>query len=284
MMSERQQSRTTGANQYPTNSLGKSFTTIQAAINDLNGNGWVEIPEGTWTPFYIPGGDNYVEVRGKGRGTLIEGIGVSGHAVRVSGYGCVLRDFRVRTSGGVGWNSDTVRIEGSGVLMRNIWIEQSDAYGIYLGADATRSRIENCRAYACDLGAIYTNALITRIFGNDIWNSVYGVYLGASSDGSWVSHNDIESCTYGVACWACGVMITHNQILTAVHGVVVGSGHGGAGGAVVIDGNYIDTTTDDGVYLSGGYNTVTGNRIANWTNESVDNDSLGSTVANNTVG
>lgn len=194
----------------PVNSNGNSFSTIQAAINDLGSDGWVYAPPGTYAEAIIISGDNII-LMGAGWSTIIDASTIN-HAIRPNGNFCTVRDLQCKTTQGEGNNFNGVRIGGANNLVHNVYVSSADNAGI---------------AFVGEFG-IASNCLVKNTDG-------FGIEFASTSDNS-----------QAVA-------------------------------------NVVDTTGDDGVNININAENclVVANRITNWTNEAIDDDSGTSTVGNN---
>lgn len=220
----------------PINSNGNVFGTIQAAINDLGGDGWVYVPVGVYNESVVLSDDN-VTLFGAGRGTIID-RGISGHAVTVSGDWNIVKDISAKTTAGGGTGNEAFIFDGNYNIADKIYVLESDDIGIFSGSTG---------------------------IGNEITN-----YFVNNTDSDCISLNGPTRLTNG---WNmnCGRHGIHSQ---------------SSADDSVIDGNIIDTVGEDGILIEGASenNTVTGNRITDWTNEAIDDNSGTSVVIGNLGG
>jgi len=217
----------------PCNSKGNSFATVQAAITDLAGDGWVFVPTGTWSEALTIANNNVI-LFGAGWGSIIDG-GVTGHAINVTGDNCIVRDLQCKTTPAGGNNYVGVRVTENHASIERVYVSQSDYLGIYLVAGGFDHVVRDCVVDNIDDSGVY-------IYGRTICKG-----------------NEINNC----GAW----------------GVVVR----GTGDNSIFNDNFIDTTGDDGIYLLADADNcvVDGNRVTNWTNEGIDDDSGTSVIGDN---
>jgi len=240
------------------NSKGCCFDTISGAVAHLDnraapwgaGRGTVWIPAGTYH----------------------ENVTLQNQEIHLVGLGGVIISGYWELSGATtpsGYFPAVIRIYGSACSVRNLTVWGS------LGAGHNADCIEISGATNCFL-------LNLRLYNADM----HGVHIYSS--GTYSAHR-IDDCVIGpcdnagILADACGVIIGKNVITEAgSFGIQIASG--GVGGGCIITGNWIDGTTDDGILLSGSNNTVTSNRIGNWTNEAIDDNAVNTVnVGNNTA-
>lgn len=164
----------------PFNSKGNSFTTVQAAIDDLAGDGWVFVPAGTWNETLVID-ENNVELFGAGWSSIING-GTSGHAIDIRGDNCVVRDLQCKTTAGQGNSYCALETTGaSKTMIERVYASQSDDWGISTH-DSPNSLIVGCWADNADSRGILAGNS-SRIVGCLVTNAgTWGIY--ATSQGS----------------------------------------------------------------------------------------------------
>jgi pectin methylesterase-like acyl-CoA thioesterase len=172
----------------PINSNGKSFATIQAAIDELAGDGFVYVPAGTWSEA-LTISDNNVELFGAGWASIIDG-GTTGTAVLVSGDGCVIRDLQVATTAAGTNTYDGVKTTGDDVTVVNVYVSASDQHGLFL--DGTQNIAIGCRVDACDDDGVLLSNSKLRVVGNYVDDAVN---IDAVGDDSIVSGNYITGAS-----------------------------------------------------------------------------------------
>jgi len=210
----------------------KSFATVQAAIDDLNGNGIIFIPAGTFNENLVID-ENNVILQGSGWATIING-GITGHAIYVSGSNIVIRDLQTKTTAGSGNSYDGINITGDYTRIQNVYVSQSDRYGIGIGSAGLQCILENC-------------------FINNIDNS--GIIL-------YGANHTIVSCQItnagfaGIACYCLNTIISNCFIdTTETDGIYL---HSGAENCVVV-GNRITNCLGEGINDDSGTSTVGNN-------------------------
>jgi parallel beta-helix repeat protein len=238
-------------------SKGCSMATIALAITYVAGDGWIYVPEGTWTENLVIGNSN-TTLYGSGWGTIIDGL-IAADAISVGGNNCTIRDLACRTTAGGGSGFQAMELSGNNIRVSNVYIYGSDSAGIYVNA-GLRAIIENCYIGPCDAEGIFVNGDNCTITNCEINTT------GASA----------------IVCQAESLVSNCHIINVTGYGIDV---NGGGDDSVII-GNSISTTSDDGIYLNAGaeYCVVTGNKIQGWTNQPVDDDSGTSVVASNNAG
>jgi hypothetical protein len=123
-----------------------------------------------------------------------------------------------------------------------------------------------------------TDALIDNVFVNG--SDRYCIQL-AGNNSRLINSRLFDADNEGIVVNAVA-MIEGNRLLTAgAFGIFVGNVAGASD--TVIDGNFIDGTGDDGIFVNANAEDliIDSNRIANWTNECIDDDSGTSTVGDN---
>jgi parallel beta-helix repeat protein len=170
-MAIREQHRIGQMGLFPCNSNGNVFTTVQAAINDLAGDGWVYVPAGDWAE-NITISDNLVTLFGVGRDSYING-GTTGDGITVTGTDCHIYNLRVSTTIDGGASYHGIDVAANYCWIHNVYISQSDRIGIYLNA---------------------TNAIITDCYIQVTQH--WGIYLDAGADNCIVSNNSINNTSY----------------------------------------------------------------------------------------
>lgn len=183
----------------PVNSKGHSFGTIQAAVDDLAGDGFVYVPPGTYHEAVILS-DDYVELYGAGWSSHISG-GVIGTAVTVSGDYCMVHSLQVSTTAGGGNLHFGVSLSGSNNVVRNVYVSACDHRG--MAASGTDNLIIGCHIAACDGSGMSIGQARTRVFGNYIDDTVDttgqgddSVIIGNYITGASTIHADSENCVW----------------------------------------------------------------------------------------
>lgn len=175
----------------PLNSKGNSFTTIQGALNDLAGDGWVYVPTGTWNETVTLNDENTV-LFGAGKSSIING-GTSGHAITVSARYNVIRNLAAQTTAGGGNPFDSIHItigqEDNWVLY--CWVLESDRHGIYHGGEDCMS-MGNTILFS-DEDGIHQYGTEGRILSNSISTTGgHGIHVRSTGDQSLLANNMIE--------------------------------------------------------------------------------------------
>jgi len=174
----------------PCNSNGKAFTTVQAAIDDLNGNGWVYVPTGTWDE-RLTVDENYVELFGCGWDAIINQSTETGHAITWTGTHGIIKDLQCGTAPG-GLNAyDAINSSGDFLRIQNVFVNGADNRGIYTtGGDTV---ITDCYVYDPDSDGILCEG-VTLISGCYFLQvGGVGIYLGGSGDLSVVIGNHVHT-------------------------------------------------------------------------------------------
>ena len=194
----------------------------------------------------------------------------------------------------VGVFSEQVNINEAGITLRgrgdaSVIIFNTSGNGgyaiwVHSGAHFTNIRDLQVATLTSGTDAIrFSGVNFCRVYNVEIDEAVRDGISAIGSDNLIVEESQVTFCTRNgilLSGGCSGAIIGKNFIeLCSGHAVQVADG-----GGIIINSNFIDRTWDDGILLSGSDNTVVGNRIANWTNEAVDDNSVGSTVANNTIG
>ena len=187
----------------PLNSKGNSFATIQGAIDDLGGDGWVYVPEGTWNEDIVLLDDS-VSIVGAGWGTIINGT-TTDHTINVSASYCLLRDFQVKNKAGTGtafvpilgdtaakflqidhvWISESdeqgLRVDGFQTYAKTMFINNTDSHGVR-GKDPIRlmdSTITYCGGDGISLGNGSPSSQINACY--IAYNTGYGIEIQGGS-------------------------------------------------------------------------------------------------------
>lgn len=179
----------------PMNSNGNKFTTVQAAIDDLNGDGWVFVPAGTYNES-VTIDENNVTLFGVGISSYING-GTTGHGIHCSGNYCVIKDLKVATTGGGGNSYDAIKLEGHDCVVERVFISDSDNIGINIDTGGVNT-ISNCRigivGASVDAIGIYLNHGMCVAIGNHITDTgTHGIAVGASGDKARIVGNYIRN-------------------------------------------------------------------------------------------
>ena len=177
----------------PLNSKGNSFPTIQAAIDDLAGSGWVYVPSGTFNEAIILSDDDVV-LFGAGWGSIIDG-GTIGNAVNAIGDRCTIRDLQLKTTTGEGNNFRGILIDGvTDISVINVFINGSDSDGITITGAGERCRIIGCFIFNSDLIGINIGSPETICIGNTIdTTGTIGIQIADGGDDSILSGNMITT-------------------------------------------------------------------------------------------
>ena len=160
----------------PSNSKGNSFATVQEAITDLAGDGWVFVPAGTWSEnIGIP--DNNVTLFGTGWGSIIDGA-ATGHAIVIGGEDCLIRDLQCKTTPAQGNVYYPIRAYAAlRIQIIRVYASQSDNHGIQIenshNAWLKDCHIENTDNYGVNI-RYSTDVKVIGNYLNDIGN--YGIY------------------------------------------------------------------------------------------------------------
>lgn len=234
----------------PVNSKGNSFATIQAAIDDLAGGGWVYAPAGTYSET-VTIDENNVLLFGAGMGsTIIDGGAGHGITINTANDVCV-RDLQVKTTAGGGNISDSLQILYlcNRITVENIFVSQSDRFGVIcynnVIGTAYDIKILNCILQNCDDDTINSNGFAADKIIERLIVSECQIY---------------DSGLYGIS------FIGHTLYSNCIN-------------------NIIRKTGDDGIFIGADsdYCVVDGNNIKEYTNEGIDDDSGTATVGDNEI-
>jgi hypothetical protein len=241
------------------------FTNVQDAINA--GYGHIYIVDGTYPSF--DAATPYLHVEGQSWNVIIDG-GVTDHAIYVQNKGIIIENLSVRTTanGGQSYSGVVITAVADSSVIDRVFVRESDDSGI-IWAPASYCQaitISNCRIFNTDGGGIGSGA------GSIIINNEVN---GTGSTATAVQSFDNDYPSLG------GTIISGNRIQNG----------GGAGIGVhdrytVVTGNFVHNMGGDGIWLqasSGDSSIVDGNRFSEWTGESIDDDSTGSTIGDNNV-
>jgi hypothetical protein len=181
----------------PINSKGHSFATVQAALDDLGGDGFVYVPPGTYAEA-VTISDNNVLLFGAGRSSYING-GTTSHAIAVSGDTCIVRDLRVSTTGGSGNVYHGVYTTGLDIIVENVYVSASDYRGISI--QGARGLALRCHVSSCDNEGIAVAHTPSRVVGNYVDDTLITSAAGDDSvivsnyiTGAVTIHVDSEDC------------------------------------------------------------------------------------------
>lgn len=176
----------------PLNSKGNSFSTIQAAIDDLAGSGWIYVPSGTFNEAILIS-NNDVILFGAGWSTIING-GTTGHAIEVTGDRCVIRDLECKTTIGGGRAFDGIRTNGDNTIIEDVFVNGSDQFCVVIGTSAPNSYIKNSLLIAPDDTCISIGSS-GAIFSNNICKNagIFGVRVTSSGDNAVIDSNLIDT-------------------------------------------------------------------------------------------
>lgn len=177
----------------PINSKGNDFASLQDCIDDLAGDGWIYVPDGTFSGAFTITDDNVI-LFGASWNTIIDG-GTTGNALTVTGNYCTLRDFQAKTTKGQGNAYNAIQMSASDTIIDSVFVNGADNDGISVGG---RTRVINCLVYnadrynigifsAGDNSIINTNSLDTS--GDD------GIFINVNAENCVVVANRIKGWT-----------------------------------------------------------------------------------------
>ncbi len=188
----------------PFNSKGNSFATVQAAIDDLAGDGWVFVPAGTWSEnLHIT--DSNVVLFGAGWASIIDGA-TSDHAIHASGANVVIRDLQCKTTAGGGQAYNGLYTSSAKARIENVYVSQSDNVGMAIygaGAIVSHCWIDNSDVEAMFIvgrsrvvDSIITNAATV---GVNVWDGadnsqILGNYIDTTGNDGIGVHTDADNC------------------------------------------------------------------------------------------
>ena len=174
------------------NSKGCGFATVQESITQLAGNGWIEVPEGTFAEaLTIP--DNNVILKGKGWGSIIDGALV-GHAVNITGDYCVVQDIQVFTTPG-GTNAYDGIIANGALETRiiNVFVNGSDRHCVSVTGASGGTIIEKCYLFDPDDDGANIGAQVTVSECKITTSGAFGIQVTATGDNSVLVDNFIDT-------------------------------------------------------------------------------------------
>lgn len=172
----------------PCNSKGNCFTTVQDAIDDLAGDGWVFVPAGTWSEALTITNNNVV-LFGSGWGSIIDG-GTTGHAISISGSYCTLRDLQAKTDQAGGTDFDAVSLSGDYIHVENVYVSSSDDVGFGLSSYCSAV---NCLVANTDGDGIRAGPSC-RVVGSRVKSiGRYGIYATSIGANSVFTGNSIDT-------------------------------------------------------------------------------------------
>lgn len=189
----REMHRILTAGLFPCNSKGNVFTTVQAAIDDLAGDGWVYVPAGQWAEALTITNDD-VELFGGSWDSQING-GATGHAISITGDRVIVKDLRVLTTGGTGNAFNGISVSG-GYTTRiiRVWVQDSDQMGIQITGASEYSTVTDCHIQDTDNIGIDWSANYCIISNNFLLNiGSWGINAGGAGDFSVIVGNTIQS-------------------------------------------------------------------------------------------
>lgn len=174
---------------------GLTYSTIQAAVDGLAGDGWIYVPPGTYTE-RVTLNTNNTSLFGSGRATIIDGTGTAATtgAIVISGaHDVIVRDLTAQVTSS-GHNVDGIMITGttSRILIDNIYIPDSDRMGIeFYSSTSTDTTIRDCIIDSIDLSGIYvTNSAVTNtIITNNLVSNTGSTAVGLDGNNSVFSDN-----------------------------------------------------------------------------------------------
>lgn len=223
-MSLREYNRTIKSSQYPMNSEGRVFTTIQAAINDLGSSGWVFIPAGQYNENLQILGVS-VTLEGVGDSSIVNGG--SGVAVLVAGNAdqATLRNFAVWTSGE---QADCIFVSGvHDTRIQSIRVIRSAGAGISIYG-GNHAIINDCYVTNASTGIEVggSGIIVSKNFINEIGG--FGIYVGNTGDNSVITSNVIDTTgDDGINIFnASGVLVTSNKIIHWTNECIDDDGNG----------------------------------------------------------
>lgn len=171
----------------PVNSKGHSFSTIQGAVDDLAGDGWVYIPDGTYSENVVVD-EADVMLWGESWNVIVDG-GTSGHAINMSGARGVIFNLQAKTTAGSGNNYEPIRI-GANCLCIFCWSSQSDRYGILAGSAG--GIVAYCLVESADGSGLRLNARAHAICNEIISPGAHGISVASGGDDSIMAENYIS--------------------------------------------------------------------------------------------
>lgn len=141
----------------PTNSKGHNFSTIQAAIDDMDVAGWIYAPPGTYNEAVDINAKNNLMLYGAGWGATKITYAGNDHALDIDNSDDVItRDLRIdQTSTGNSVNA--IRLDDAQrCKIQNVYIGNSDEHGIaFMDAPSTNCEISGCHIIGVDAHGIY---------------------------------------------------------------------------------------------------------------------------------
>ena len=202
----------------PFNSKGHQFDTIQDAIDNLAGDGFVFVPNGTWNEALTITNDNVTLLGMNRENTIING-GAIGHGIEITGDGCELRNLQIKTTAGGGNDYNAIEVNGgTKTIIDNVYVSESDRDGISLWGASDDSVIRNTMVSTCDSNGLNFDAkVIVSIVAIDNCAN-YGIYLAGGCDDTVIAviridttgedgiyiHADAENClvdSYRITGW-----------------------------------------------------------------------------------
>lgn len=252
----------------PLNSKGNSFTTVQAAIDDMDVAGWVYAPPGTYTEAVDIVGKNNIMLFGAGWGMTKITYAGNDHTLNIDNSDdVIIRDLRIdQTSTGNAVNA--IRIDDAQrCKISNVYIGDSDDKGIdFVDAVSADCEISSCYITGADDGGIFDD--------------------GGFCSNLVVSKSVIQSCvSVGIYMLSNKVRIENNMVklnggdginidigyITVINNVCIENGKHGIIGYnalnsiivnnLCVDNSWGNSNLYDGIYLKGASHSTIANNI-----------------------
>ena len=171
-------------------SKGCGMATIALAITHLAGDGWIEVPEGTWSEAVTLSDANTI-LRGQGWGSIIDG-GTTGTAVTISGNFCNIRDIQVKTDTGQGNAYNCVTVSGSDAHIHDVFVNGSDQTGIECAGQY--AVVTNCYIFDTDVyGILLANSRCIVSSNRLSTIGAIGIYIDSLGDFAVVTGNSLDT-------------------------------------------------------------------------------------------
>jgi parallel beta-helix repeat protein len=209
----------------PTNSKGNAFSTIQAAINDMDVAGWVYVPPGTYTEAVDIIGKNNLMLFGAGWGMTKITYAGADHTLDIDNSDdVIIRDIRIdQTSTGNSVNA--IRLDDAQrCKIRAVYIGDADNSGIdFLDVASIDCEITECYITGADYAGIEEEGAglcaNLKIRNNII--TCCGMGTSLFSDNCLFENNTLKSNT------TVGIEITDGDYLIITGNLCIDNGHTG---------------------------------------------------------
>ena len=214
----------------PTNSKGHNFSTIQAAIDDMDIAGWIYVPPGTYTEAVDIVSKNNIMLLGAGWGMTKITYAGNDHTLDIDNSDdVIIRDLRIDQTT-TGNYKHGIRLDDA---------QRCKIQDVYFGeADGSCIEFEDAASEECEVSNCYFTG--AKDGGGIVdWNGVFCSKLK-------VSHSIFYSVPYAIYTLSNNVLIDGNLFISPAHdGITLDSNYGS-----VVTNNIILNGSGNGIFIN----------------------------------